>query len=179
MDEMRTPNPTRRSPGFSLVEFIVVLVVVSIISAILLDRVKFYQEQAEKTTMEATAAAIQAALHLRMAGYLASGEDPAVQRLARENPMDWVARRPENYAGAFDPLAARALPDGTWYYDLSDRTLVYRVHYGRAFEPDAQGRKEVRFRANVEYGRLEASSNLMGIKRIEFVPVRPYEWHID
>ncbi len=173
----RTPRPS--CGGFSLVELVVVIVVVAIISAILLDRVKFYQEQAEKTTMEATAAAIQAALHLRMAGYLASGQDRAMQRLAGENPMDWLARKPDNYAGAFDPLAARELPDGAWYYDLSDRTLVYRVRYGRAFEAGPDGRKEVRYRASVEYGRLEQASNLMGIKRAEFAPVHPYAWRID
>ncbi len=177
MAKKRSPRPS--CSGFSLVELVVVLVVVAIISAILLDRVKFYQEQAEKTTMEATAAAIQAALHLRMAGYLASGQDRALQRLAGENPMEWLARKPDSYAGALDAVAARELPDGTWYYDLSDRTLVYRVRYGRALQPDAEGRKEVRYRAVVEYGRLAPGADLVGVKRAEFAPVRPYAWGID
>lgn len=173
---------TRRAPrapsqGFSLIEFIVVLVVVSIIAAILLDRVKFYQEHAEKTVMEATAVTIQAALHLRMAGYLASGRDRDVARLVRENPMDWLARKPDNYAGAFDRIGADELPDGIWYYDLSDHALVYRVRYGRAFVADQEGRKEVRYRANVQYGEL--SPGLQGVKVLEFVPVRPYRWNID
>lgn len=164
--------------GFSLVEFIVVVVIISIISAILLDRVKFYQEQAEKTTMEATAAAIQAALHLRMAGFLASGRIRDVERLAAENPVDWLARKPDNYAGALDAVAADELPAGTWYFDLSDRTLVYRIRYGRAFVAEADGKKEVRYRARVEYGRL-GDSDLQGIKIIAFVPVHPYRWLID
>jgi prepilin-type N-terminal cleavage/methylation domain-containing protein len=171
--------PRTSCRGFSLVELVVVVVIISIISAILLDRVKFYQEQAERTTMEATAAAIQAALHLRMAGYLASGRDAEVQRLAKENPMDWLARRPDNYAGALDPLGARELPGGSWYFDLSDGSVVYRIRYGRDFVPDADGRKEVRFRARVEYGALEPGGNLVGIKRLEFVPVHPYAWPID
>src|SRR5437899_1843983 len=109
---MRT-KAARAGAGFSLIEFVVVVVVVSIISAILLDRVKFYQEHAEKTTMEATAAAIQAGLHLRMAGYLASGRDRDIAKLADENPMNWLARRPDNYAGALDRLAAEDIADGT------------------------------------------------------------------
>ena len=177
---MRTPiTPRRTSGGFSLVELIVVMVVVGIIAAVLLDRVKFYQEQAEKTTMEATAAAVQAALLLRMAGYLASGQERDIQRLATENPMEWLARKPESYAGALDPVAARDLPGGTWYYDLTDHTVVYLVRYGRAFVPDEEGRKEVRFRARVEYGRLEPGSALIGIRRMEFAPVHPYGWQID
>jgi len=177
---MRAKNaPRRPDRGFSLVELVVVLVIVSIISAILLDRVKFYQEQAEKATMEATAAAIQAGLHLRLAGYLASGQDRDVQRLATENPIDWLARKPESYAGALDRVAARDLPGGTWYFDLTDRTVVYRVRYGRTFVADAEGVKEVRFRANIDYGRLEPGSNLIGIKRLDFAPVHPYQWPID
>jgi prepilin-type N-terminal cleavage/methylation domain-containing protein len=177
---MRTENAARRPDrGFSLVELVVVLVIVSIVSAILLDRVKFYQEQAEKATMEATAAAIQAGLHLRLAGYLASGQERDVQRLATENPIDWLARKPESYAGALDRIAARELPGGTWYFDPTDRTVVYRIRYGRTFVADADGVKEVRFRANVDYGRLETGSNLMGIKRLEFVPVHPYRWPVE
>src|SRR5438045_2255799 len=116
---MRMKKATRTPVGgFSLIEFIVVLVIISIVAAVLLDRVKFYQEHAEKTTMEATAATIQAALHLRMAGYLALGRDRDVAGLVGENPMDWLARKPNNYAGAFDRMGADELPDGIWYYDL-------------------------------------------------------------
>jgi prepilin-type N-terminal cleavage/methylation domain-containing protein len=169
----------RSQPGFSLVEFIVVVVVVSIISAILLERVKFYQEHAEKATMEATAAAVQAGMHLRMAGYLAAGRAREVELLTKENPIDWLARKPDNYAGAFDRLGAEGVPEGSWYFDLSDRTLVYRVRYGRAFVSDGDGRKEVHYRARVEYGRLGTGLDLMGIRTADFSPAHPYEWLID
>src|SRR5690348_9863217 len=92
--------------GFSLVEFIVVLVIVSIIAAILLDRVRFYQQRAERAAMEATAAAVRAALHLRMAGYLATGHEQDFASLASANPMEWLAKKPATYAGAFDRIAA-------------------------------------------------------------------------
>jgi prepilin-type N-terminal cleavage/methylation domain-containing protein len=172
--------PRTRPAGFSLIEFTVVLVVISIISAVLLDRLKFYQEQAERATMEATAAAIQAALHLRIAGHLATGAGAAqIEALADQNPVEWLAREPDNYAGAYDEQGAADVPEGSWYFDLSDRTLVYRVRYGRAFVPDAAGRKEVHYRARVEYGRLEPTSKLMGIKIAEFRPVHPYRWAVD
>jgi prepilin-type N-terminal cleavage/methylation domain-containing protein len=175
-----TTKEAERARGFSLVEFVVVLVVVSIISAILLDRVKFYQEHAEKATMEATAAAIQAGLHLRMAGYLASGHDREIGRLANENPVEWLARKPANYAGAFDSIgAAEQVSEGSWYFDLSDRTLVYRVRYGRAFVPDESGKKEVRYRANIQYGQIGDTPGLTGLKVLEFAPVHPYRWTID
>jgi general secretion pathway protein G len=177
METMKAARATGQ--GFSLIEFLVVVVVVSIVSAILLDRVKFYQQQAEKTTMEATASAIQAALHMRMAGYLASGRNLEIARLVNENPIDWLARKPDNYAGAFDGLGASDVPEGSWYFDLTDRTLVYRVRYGRAFVPDRDGKKEVRYRASVEYGQLGDTPGLTGLKVLEFRPTRAYHWEID
>src|SRR5690348_16239293 len=105
--------------GFSLVELIVVMLVVSIIAAILLDRVRFYQERAEKAAMEATAAAIRAGLHLRMAGYLVAGRgEQDLAGLASANPMDWMAKKPVTYAGAFDRIGAEEVPEGSWYFDL-------------------------------------------------------------
>jgi prepilin-type N-terminal cleavage/methylation domain-containing protein len=178
---MRTKTARRAGRGgFSLVEFIVVLVVISIIAAILLDRVRFYQQKAEKTAMEATAAAIRAGLHLRMAGYLAAGREQDLPRLARANPMDWLARKPENYAGAFDRIGAETVPDGDWYFDLSDRVLVYRIRYGEAFTADSEGRKEVRFRVVVEYGSLnDPAVELKGIRNVDFSPIAPYTWNIE
>jgi prepilin-type N-terminal cleavage/methylation domain-containing protein len=173
--------PQAPERGFSLVELVVVVVVVSIISAVLLDRIKFYQVKAEKTAMEATAAAIRAALHMRMAAYLAHGREQDLPRLASGNPMELLATTPENYAGAFDRAGAESVPEGNWYLDLSNQTLVYKVRYGQGFVPDSNGRKEVRFRAVVEYGLLEdpVLPALKGIKIVDFSPVTTYTWNAE
>jgi prepilin-type N-terminal cleavage/methylation domain-containing protein len=170
-----------RTRGFSLVELIVVVVVVSIIAAVLLDRVRFYQVQAEKTAMEATASTIRAALHLRMAAYLAHGEVQKLPALAATNPMDWLANKPENYAGAFDRIGAEGVPEGNWYLDLTDRALVYKIRYGQGFVPGADGRKEVRFHTLIEYGLLNDAGvpGLKGIRTVDFSPVTPYTWNAD
>jgi hypothetical protein len=56
---------------------------------------------------------------------------------------------------------------------------VYRVRYGRAFVPGPNGKKEVRYRANVEYGQLGDTPGIRGIRVLEFAPINPYRWDID
>jgi hypothetical protein len=131
--------------------------------------------------MEATASAIRAALHLRMAAYLAQGEAQKLPALAAANPIDWLANKPGNYAGAFDRIGAEGVPEGSWYLDLTDRTLVYKIRYGQGFVPGADGRKEVRFRTSIEYGLLNdtAMPGLKGIRTVDFSPVTPYTWNAD
>ena len=42
---------TRRNTGFTLIEFVVVIIIISTLGAVLLDRMWFYQEAAEKAAM--------------------------------------------------------------------------------------------------------------------------------
>ena len=45
---MRKDLPVKSAPGFTLLELLVVILVVSLLSGVLLERLWFYQEQAEK-----------------------------------------------------------------------------------------------------------------------------------
>ncbi|MGH8743276.1 MAG: type II secretion system protein, partial [Burkholderiales bacterium] len=49
--------------GFTLIELIVVVTIISFLAAILLNRIPLYQEAAEKTAMEQTVGVIRSALH--------------------------------------------------------------------------------------------------------------------
>jgi prepilin-type N-terminal cleavage/methylation domain-containing protein len=162
--------------GFSLIELMVVVIIGGIISAVLLREASFYQETAEKAAMEATASAIRAALHLRMAHHFASGSSKDLSRLTEQNPMEWLATRPHNYAGELDRTAARDVAVGNWYFDPIERDLVYRIHHGGGFE-SVDGAKEVRYRAIIQYGDLNAGPDSMrGLALLEFAPRRPYKW---
>jgi general secretion pathway protein G len=163
--------------GFTLFELVTVLVVFSTLVAVLLTRVPKYQELAEKTAMEQTAGAIRSALNIRVASYLAKDRISEIPRLAQENPMNWLVEKPYNYAGEyFDPRPGD-VPVGSWYFDLKDRSLVYKVETGEYFAGDIKGRKQVRYRVVLVYN--EPDSSATGVKKElggAVLKADPYVW---
>lgn len=169
-----------RQAGFSLLELAVMSVILAILAAVLLQRLTYYQEVAEKMNMEATVSTLKSALFLKIAEYMTAGRRIDYEQLARENPMDWLEVKPPNYAGPFSGDAPETMPLGNWHYDRSERTLVYRVNNGRYFVPDSQGRKQVRLRLVLSYGEIWGGVGLRDSPKqasgIKLMAVEPYRW---
>jgi len=166
--------------GFTLLEFAVVAAMLAILATILLNRLAYYQEVAEKMNMETTAATLKSALFLKVAEYMTAGQKIEYEQLARENPMDWLETKPPNYAGAFNGPPPGAPPRGTWYFDRAGRMLVYQLNHGRYFVPDRRGLKQVRFRFTLFYGGIQSGEGLGDSPRqasgITLTAVEPYRW---
>lgn len=164
-----------RPRGFSLIELLAVLVVIAVLAAVFLDRILWYQERAEKVSMEATVGVLRGALHLQAVRRLVAPGAPELRPLADENPMTWLATRPENYVGPRTAEAAGNVPVGHWYFDVSDRSLVYRLRHHRYFDASASGPAEVRFRTVVDYGAVDAGTVAV-LRSLDIRPVRDYRW---
>lgn len=111
--------------GFTLIELAVVVAVVGLLATALLSRISFYQELAEKVAMEQLLGTLRSALHLQIADSLVKGDKAAINRLADQNPMDWLAEKPNNYTGEYYTPQPRVVAAGNWYFDLHTKNLVY------------------------------------------------------
>lgn len=176
----------RRPAGFSLLELVVVIAIVSTLAAVLFERMLLYQEQVEKTVMEQTAGIIRSALTIEVAGMIARGRNEEIPLLLEENPMGWLAETPDNYAGELFEPRPGDVPPGHWYFDRKDRYLVYLVDHGAHFVPDPGGRKWVRYRLRLVYheprqrsGAAAAQSGVREIGGIVLEPVEKYSWAPD
>lgn len=174
----------RRQCGFSLVELVVVIVVMAIMATVMFRMYIDYTEQAEKTAMEQVATGIRAALHLRVAGFIARNADDALAGLGKQNPMTWLAEKPRLYVGAFPGVAPLELvPAPGWYYDSRAHELVYRALRTRHLEAPLNPQNDIRFKVWAESGVLPGgemlSEPLRGVRRLEFAPVEPYRWMIS
>ena len=173
-------GPGKRAQGFTLLELVVVIIIISTLAAVLMDRVLFYQEAAERAAMEQMAGILRSALQFQVADRLLKGKTRELPLLVQDNPMDWLAEQPGNYVGVrFNPKPGE-VPKGDWYFDLKDKQLVYIVARGSHFMPNQAGRKEVRYKVRLVYSR-DAQVNPSGVDEKEINGVilalaEPYQW---
>lgn len=165
--------------GFTLIELIVVIIIIVVMIGIFLDRMQFYQEQAEKTVMETVAGAIQSALILQYGEIMTRGKPSDTAALAQDNPMNWLQKKPENYSGEFYDPTPLAVAAGNWVFDLKSRELIYVLRNTNYFKPGKDGKKWIRFHVAVSYEASRLPS-LQGappeLTGILFKPVEPYSW---
>jgi general secretion pathway protein G len=150
------------------VELLVVVCVVGLLAWFFLGRVLIYREAAERVAMEQTVGSLQSALTLQFSQAMVLGKGAAA--LGAENPVKWLAKPPENYAGEFSDPPLSQVRAGSWHFDTGTRHLVYRVRFGEHFQA-ASGRKEARFRV-----RLVTSEPGGKVVGAVIEPAEPYEW---
>lgn len=145
-----------------------------------MDRVWFYQEQAEKAAMEQVAGALQSGLILQYGHLLTNERGAEVKNLSQENPINWLMKKPPNYVGEFFAPTPGGISPGNWAFDLKNRELVYVPSHVDYFLPDSKGYKWVRYRTHLQYEaragiRNKSEQELTGVL---FEPAEPYQWMI-
>ena len=165
--------------GFTLFELLVVTCIVAVLAVALLNRVSFYQEQAEKAAMEQVVAALQSALTLQMASLMTGGRESEADKLTTENPMNWLAKKPANYAGEFFDPAPQAVAPGNWIFDLKSRNLIYVIDRGNFFTPGKDGVKWIRLHVNLVQDYIPSGGGKRrrpALSGAVIEPVESYRW---
>ena len=152
-------------------------------SGLLLERMRFYQEQAEKAAMEQTLGVVRSALHLQLASLIAKNRVEQIPDLINKNPMDLLSEKPGNYAGEFYNLRPSDVVSGHWHFDLQNRNLIYSVSNSAHFHGEQNYPKQVRFCLklvrNSEFERSGsglAANEIGGIDGVILTEVVPYTW---
>ncbi len=165
--------------GFTLFELIVVIIIVVVIMAMFFDRARFYQEQAEKTAMEGVVGSIESAMTMQFGQLVTRGKSTDLPALVADNPMNWLQKKPRNYAGEyFDPSPA-TVDKGNWMFDLKSRDLIYVPRHTTYFQTGTDGNNWIRFHIRVDYehSRLPSLQNRPPqLTGASFLPVEPYSW---
>lgn len=165
----------RCQSGATRFELIVCAALFGVLVLLFLERTLYYQEYAEKTAMEMTAENIRTGLRFRVANLILANRMSEIPTLADENPMNWLAEKPENYLGERDSSPVTPL-EGTWYFDKRNRELIYTVHNRRHFSPSVYRDFSVRYRAmQVRPGKALPGQAMAQIW-ITFVGVSDYRW---
>lgn len=182
-----TPQPraagrryrSARRCGFTLLELVIVITIIVIVLGIFLQRIPFYQEQAEKAAMDGVVGSIQSALVLQYGQIMTRGKASDMDFLVRDNPMNWLQKKPRNYAGEYFDPTPQSIPPGNWMFDLKSRDLIYVPRHTEHFKPGADGRNWIRFHVVLLYERPRLPSLRQGpsaLTGVLFEPLAPYAW---
>lgn len=164
----------RASRGFTLIELMVAIAVIAVAVALLLNRLAYHQEMAEKAAMESVLRAVKTGLQVRLAELIATQRQAQATMLEVEDPMRWLDAPPDNYGGAYGEAADR----GKWYFDPVRRHLVYIVNAGSRLEIDGvAGAGELRFQPRLLRDRVNFGGGAVEtVTTITLTPVTRYRW---
>jgi len=182
--ESRIPVPRgcvrRCSRGFSLLELVIVIVIISVLMVLAMTRLLALMVDAERVTMESVAGALRSAIGMKVAEGIVKSKVSELRAFEGSNPMALLAETPRNYLGELDGVDPAKLEDGNWYFDKRDKTLVYLVRNKGFFTGGQSGPPRARFAVRLVY----SDSNGNGVfdpgadtvEGLRMTPVEKYSW---
>jgi hypothetical protein len=145
-----------------------------VLATLLLDRLAYYKEMAEKAAMESMVRIIKTGLQIRLAELIIGNRQAQAAALETDDPTQWLDATPANYGGAY----GEPLQRGTWYFDTPERHRVYVVNAGDRLYVDIQAEpKQIRFRVRLLKDRLQLGGAVVdSVTGVTLLPVSLYDW---
>ena len=173
----------RAGRGFSLLELLIVIVIVSVLLVVAIDRLLLLRFEAERATVQTVIGAVRSALYIEFAGAAASGELKRMDSARGSNPMAQLAEKPEAYAGEFYGPDPKVFEPGTWYFDLKDRSLVYLVRFPQQFVTSLSGPPRLRLTVEPDYDDIDRNGRFDPgrdpVRGLKLVPLEPFFWKTE
>lgn len=166
--------------GFSLLELVIVIVLISVLFVLAVSRLLALQVDAERVTMETVAGTLRSALGMKVAEYIVKSKTAELAALEGSNPMDLLAEVPRNYLGELDGPDPGKLEDGNWYFDKRAHALVYLVRNKGYFSGGVSPPPRARFMVQLVYsdrnGNKVFDSGVDEVQGLRLSPMEPYSW---
>lgn len=173
----------RARRGFSLLELVIVIVIVSVLLVIAIDRLLRLRFEAERVTVQSVIAAMKSGLYVEFAAAAAGGRDARIDAARGTNPMLRLAERPESYAGEFFGADPKLFEPGTWYFDTRDRALVYLVRFPERFVSALPDPPRLRLAVEPDYDDLDRNGRFDAgrdpVRGLKLVALEPYHWKVQ
>jgi len=169
--------------GFSLLELLIVIVILSVLLVVAIDRLLVLRIEAERATVQTVIGALRSALYIQFAGAAARGEIRRMDTAGGSNPMVHLAETPDGYIGEFYGPDPAVFEPGTWYFDLRDRALVYVVRFPQPFVTPLAGPPRLRLTVEPDYedvdrnGRFDPGRD--PVRGLKLVPLEPFFWRTE
>lgn len=165
--------------GFSLFELLVVIIIVAILMVLAIQRLLILQVDAERVVMESVVGTLRSAIGIKVAETVIRQNVASLVSLEGSNPMDRLAETPRNYLGELAGVSPDTLETGSWYFDISSRTLVYLVDNQTYFTGGVGNPTRARFKVRLVYNDVNGNRQYDQGEQIEglrLAPLESYRW---
>ena len=171
----------RSRRGFSLLELVVVIVLISVLLTLGIERLLIMKAQAERTAMEQVLSSIRSGLTIRLAELAVRSRLPQAAAMAGKNPFNVLSEKPPNYLGELLRPDPGTLARGNWYFDLQEGALCYLPESEEFFEsrlepPRARFRIAPVFDDVNKNGRYDEGLDLL--RGLSLAPLEAYSWNM-
>jgi prepilin-type N-terminal cleavage/methylation domain-containing protein len=170
----------RASRGFSLLELLIVIVIISVLLVVAIDRLLKLRYEAERAMVQSVIGALKSGLYVDFAAAAAGGKGGRIDAARGSNPMLRLAEKPESYAGEFFGADPKLFEPGTWYFDKRDRALVYLVRFPEQFVTSLSGPPRLRLAVEPDYDDLDRNGGFDPgrdpVRGLKLVSLEPYFW---
>ncbi len=174
---------TKYCSGFSLLEIIVVVIIVSILFTFALSHLFKWRITAERSSFKKLTSEMSGALKLEVSSHYAKGRLQDIVKLLGSNPLNYAIEKPQHYIGEKTTPNLTELNPGDWVYDTSKKILIYRVRYPEHFSTKLPGIKRIELKISLLYTDIDKNSKFnLGVDAIEglrLVSTEPYAWVIE
>jgi len=164
--------------GFSMLELVVVIIIISVLLAIGISKLMKLQVQAERSAMENVIGTLQSAIALTISEHIAKDQIPQLRKYIGSNPMALLATQPINYKGSF-PEKPKELESASWWYNTTNRALYYQVSNREYFSTQGNEKGVTKFKILPVFddinsnGRFDRRDVLKGLR---LSPMAEYRW---
>ncbi len=165
----RYRQPMRRRAAFELT---VAGTLVLVLMAVAVDRIWVLRAFAERIAFNNTIGVLRDAVGMTIASAMGKGHMARLATWTGRNPMRLLALPPRNYVGVVESAKSRRIKPGTWYFDRTDRMLVYRPADPAGLKTALRPRR-IRWQLQAVFVRKGAREQVAGLR---LVPMPPYVW---
>ncbi len=161
--------------GFTLLELIVVIIIVSVLAVFALNRYYKLLVDVERASMEHDLGVMRSAISMQVAGHYVAGNMAGLEKLIGSNPMDLLAEKPKNYIGTNLLKTLDNIERGSWFYDRKEETLIYLVQNQLYFDTELGLPDRARFKILPVYSD-RTGSHKRNISGLTLKALEPYRW---
>jgi len=113
--------------GFSLLELVVVIALISTLVAVAANRLLPYIDEAERVSVLRVEGQLRSSLMMEAAKRIVRGQFASLPELEGSNPVKFLLEPPKNYVGERLRRDIEQVPTRRWYYEQDGHRLVYRL----------------------------------------------------